>query len=369
MRVAIDATPLIGPGTGVATFVRGLLGALSGPGGPEFHPYALSFRGRAALPAMPADGGRQRSIPMPAGVLTRVWRHLPVPPIEWWTGAVDVVHGTNFVVPPARRAASVVTVHDLTSVRFPELCTPATLRYPALIRRALARGAHVHTISAAVAEEVIELLGAPADRVHPVHLGITPVTTGDPARGRRLCGAPRYILALGTVEPRKDLPTLVAAFDLLAAVDPELHLVVAGPDGWGADALRAAAAASHHGGRMHRVGFVDGGDRADLLAGAAVLAYPSIYEGFGLPPLEAMSAGVPVVASTAGALREVLGEAAVLVAPGDPEALAEAINGVLSDDDRRVALIGRGRARSAEFTWERCGAAIGALYEHAAASR
>jgi glycosyltransferase involved in cell wall biosynthesis len=300
-------------------------------------------------------------------VLRALWRRVDGPPIEWWTGPVDVVHGTNFVVPPTRDAGAVVTVHDLTPVRFPELSTPDTLQYPALLRRALRRGAMVHTPSAFVASEVVELLGAPADRVRAVHHGVPPVDAGDPARGRALAGGERYVLALGTVEPRKDLPTLVAAFDAVAAEDPDVRLVVAGPDGWGVAAYDRAVTASRHRQRVVRLGWVGGPDRSSLLAGASVFAYPSIYEGFGFPPLEAMAVGVPVVASTAGALLEVIGDAARLVPAGDVDALSAALVEVLSDDGVRQTLVRRGRDRVSAYSWERCAEGLLGIYREVAA--
>ncbi|HET6795120.1 MAG TPA: glycosyltransferase family 1 protein, partial [Acidimicrobiales bacterium] len=175
--------------------------------------------------------------------------------------------------------------------------------------------------------------------------------------------------ALGTVEPRKDLPTLVRAFDLVAGEQPDLHLVVAGPPGWGmADYERAVAAASHRS-RIVRLGYVSGDDRAALLASATVFAYPSLYEGFGLPPLEAMLAGVPVVTTDAGALPEVVGDAAEVVGVGDAEGLARALAAVISDEGRRGALIDRGRARTREFSWERSAEGLVGLYRDAAEDR
>lgn len=371
VRLAVDATALVGPGTGVAAFTRGVLAALAHRP-VEVRAYALSLRGRRALAqTLGAEVGiGVVSRPMAAGALLRAWAHLPGPPIEWFTGSVDVVHGTNFVVPPARRAGRVVTVHDLTAVRFPHLCTPTTRRYPGLIARAVATGAVVHTPSRSMAAEVVEWLGVPAERVVAVPNGVDRVDGGDADRGRRLAEAERYVLALGTVEPRKGLPVLVEAFDVLAAGHPDLHLVLAGPDGWGAEALRTAMAGAGAGARarIHRVGFVAGPDRADLLAGAALLAYPSLYEGFGLPPLEAMSAGVPVVASDAGALPEVLGDGAELVEAGSAEALAAAMAALLGDDARRRQLTARGRRRAASYTWDRCTDGLLAVYERARAA-
>jgi glycosyltransferase involved in cell wall biosynthesis len=309
---------------------------------------------------------------MAARPLRRLWLRFDHPAIEWWTGPVDVVHGPNFVVPPTRRAAEVVSVHDLTPVRFPELANRDTLAYPSLIRRAVARGAWIHTDSAFVAAEVVEHFDVAPERVVPVLLGLNPLPPdrcgADAAEGRRLAGGGRYVLALGTIEPRKNLPVLVDAFDHLASEDPDLRLVVAGQAGWGAEAFDAAVARCGHRERLVRMGFVGDEARAALLRGASVLAFPSVYEGFGLPPLEAMSAGTPVVCTDAGSLPEIVGDAAevVGVAGLDGATLAAALARVLNDEARREELVTTGRQNVERFSWERCVEALAALYRRAA---
>ena len=313
---------------------------------------------------MPA-GVRTATRPIPARVVRELWdRGVPRPRIEDWTGPVDVVHATNFVAPPAR-APVVVTVHDVTFIRYPELCTPDTLRYPRLLERAIARGAVVHTPSDFIAEEVREFFTIDADRVVPIHSGVPDVVRGDPAAGARAAGGSRYVLALGTIEPRKNLPTLVEAFDRVARHDDDLRLVLAGPPGWDADRVAAAISTARAGDRIVRLGFVADQLRGDLLAGATVFAYPSLYEGFGFPPLEAMRAGVPVVASTAGSLPEILGDAARLVEPTDVDALAAAIEDYASpqpDHPARADAITRGFERVSRYRWEHTAERLVALY-------
>jgi glycosyltransferase involved in cell wall biosynthesis len=371
MRIAVDATPLIGAGTGVATFTRGAIGALAARDDVSLVAYGLTARGRGALASVVPPGvALAPERPMPAGPLGRLWSRTDLAPAEWWTGACDVVHGTNFVVPPTRRAAAVVTVYDLTGVRYPELCAPASLRYPELVRRAVRRGAWVHTLATAIGEEVVELLGVPAERVRVVRSGLDAgARVGDAATGRAIAGADRYVIALGTVEPRKGLPQLVRAFDRLAAARPDLHLVVAGLDGWGTQAFGAAVAMARHGDRVRRLGWVDPAARADLLAGARVLAAPSVYEGFGYPPLEAMAAGTPVVATAVGSLPEVLGDAACLVPGGDVDALTAALGEVLDDDALAARLAAAGPIHAATFDWDACAAGLVELYRDAAAGR
>ncbi|MHB8464868.1 MAG: glycosyltransferase family 4 protein [Acidimicrobiales bacterium] len=366
MRCALDATPLLGARTGVATFTMGLLGGLAGRA--DLAAYALSWRGRSLLrEVLPA--GVTSGWAVPAGPLLRLWAHSDLFSAERILDLdedLDVVHGTNFVVPPAKQAARVVTVHDLTCVRFPEMCTPTSLRYPALVRRAVRGGAWVHTPSAFVAGEVCDVFGAEPARVRAIPHGVAPTPGGDGAAGRArahaLTGCERYVLALATAEPRKDLALLVRAFDALADDEPDVGLVLAGAPGWATAALDAALASARHVDRIGRAGYVSDDERADLLAGASVFAFPSRYEGFGFPPLEAMAAGVPVVASDAGAVAEVCGDSVALVAVGDADGFATAMAVALAGAPEIVA---RGRARAATFTWSRCADSMLELYRDA----
>jgi glycosyltransferase involved in cell wall biosynthesis len=337
--------------------------------------FAVTWRRRAMLDGRLPDGVNHHQRAMPARPLHALWAHRDGPPVEWFVGAADVVHGTNFVVPPTRRAAAVVSVHDLTPLRHPELCDAATLAYPGLIRRALRRGAWVHADSAFVAGEVVEAFGADPGRVRVVHPGVPtlpPVTDAEAEAVRRHVlppGTGRYCLAVGTAEPRKDLPGLVRAFGEVAASHADVSLVLVGPPGWGEDALEEAVAASPARERIVRTGWVEDGDLAALLGRAAVLAYPSLYEGFGFPPLQAMRAGVPVVATRAGSVPEVVGDGALLVDPGDAAGLAAALERCLVDDAARRDLVAAGSAWSARFSWESCGAGLEQLYRDAAGDR
>jgi glycosyltransferase involved in cell wall biosynthesis len=361
LRVALDGTSLLGTRTGVGHVTAGLLGALAPRPDLELVVFAVTWRGRHALAATVPAGVAAAVAPIPARLARTMWRHSELIRAERWTGRVDVLHATNFVAPPSR-APTLITLHDLTFARYPELCAGDVPTYPQLIRRALDRGATVHVVSDFVGDEVRAQFGLEPHRVVRVYPGLRSASRGDGAAGRQRAGADRYLLTLGTVEPRKNLPTLVRAFDRIAGAHPGLVLVVAGPDGWDQEALATATAAARHGGRVHRLGYVSERDRCDLLAGAAVFAYPSRYEGFGHPPLEAMTAGVPVVAGRAGALPEVLDDAALLVAPDDEAGLADALDRVLRDGTLADALVVRGRERAGRFSWDRMADELAALY-------
>ncbi len=373
MRLALDTTSLIGARTGVGTFTAELLARLAPRPDLDVTAFAVTRRGAKAMAAELPPGVTAVHRPMVARPLRWCWTRSDHPPIEWWTGAVDVVHGPNFVVPPARRAAEVVTVHDLTCIRFPEMCTPDVLQVPGLLRRAIARGAWVHTVSEFVAAEVVDAFDVDPSRVvavpngAPAFMSAAEALTA-PAR-HAIAGTDRYVLALGTLEPRKDIPTLVRAFDELADDDPELVLVLAGPDGWGAEQVTAAIAAARHGRRIRRLGWVDDRTRTALLVGAEVVAYTSVYEGFGLPPLEALASGTPVVATRAGALPEVLGDAAEWADTGDPSSVAGALRKVLDDPARRADIVETGHGRLAAYSWDRTADGVVALYQRAADAR
>jgi glycosyltransferase involved in cell wall biosynthesis len=356
----MDATPLLGERTGIGVAVDRFLRGLSGRDEMAMTGYGLTLRGWRRLAAQLPVGVAARARPAPAGALLRAWTAGNLPVGDWWTGPADVVHGTNFVVPPGRRAARIVSVWDLTAVRFPELCTPTSRRYPELVARAVGSGAWVHTGTEAVAEEILEHFKVNPERVRVVP---PPVDLVAPVAVPRV-GEP-YVLALGRTEPRKDLPTLVRAFDLLAGRLPAIALRIAGPPGWAEDAVMAAVNESQHRDRIRRDGWVD--DVAGLISGAEAFAYPSRYEGFGLPPLEAMAMGVPVVATATEALREVLGPAAELVQPGDVEGLAAALERVLADRARRDELVRAGRLRASGFTSERAALGLIAAYQDVAA--
>lgn len=373
VRIAVDATSLIGHRTGIGGVTRTYLHRLVRPG-LEVSAFAVSRRGAGPMLDELPPGVRAHRRPTVARPLRAMWRRGPWPPIEWWTGSIDLVWGPNYVVPPARDAARVVMVHDLTAVHFPQMCTRDVQQMPSLLRREILDGAWIHTPSQAVADDVVATLDVEPHRVRAIHLGGPraldgPTRTERAARGRRFAGVDRYLLSLGTIEPRKDIPSLVRAFDVIAPRRPDLHLVIAGPDGWGVDAVTEVIAASPNRSRIRRTGWLSDADRDDLLAGTTAFVYPSLLEGFGIPPLEAMAAGVPVVSTRTGSLPEILDTAAQWAEPGDVDSLVTAIETVLDQPEIARMLITAGHERLNHFSWDRSTDELVALFELARAAR
>ncbi len=362
VAVAIDTGPLYGPRSGVATAVDHLVRALREPPPPgssvaavEVVPFAVSFRARL-------DDGTRR-LPLPAAVAHRLWARANRPRADRWLRPAEVVHGANYVVPPTR-LPRVVSVYDCWFLRHADAVHPDVRRAAQVLRRAVRSGAVVHASSHATAAGVRELLGA--QRVRVVHLGAPPplpaaVDAAPPLPG--IDGAP-YVLALGTLERRKNLPRLVRAFDAVAATVPGVRLVLAGGGDDDRPAIddAIAALAPQHTRRVVLTGRVDDSAKAWLLRHAAALAYPSLDEGFGFPLLEAMAAGAPIVASNAGSIPEVAGDGALLVDPLDVDALAEGLVAVLDDSTLRARLAAAAPARLATFTWQRTADEMRRLY-------
>lgn len=350
---------MLGLSTGVARVVTGFRKHMITRQDPKIVDYAISLRGYKTV-------ARQQRFPAPAGLLTRAWMRCNYPTLDTFFGKdaprkADIVHGTNFVVPPTKHASRIITVHDVTPFVHPEWCTPASRRYTDIIRRAVVKGAHVHAVSQATADDLASHVAIDQDRIHVIYPGIdSPPVASSAIRTRP------YLLALGTIEPRKNYVTLIRAFDQLATQFPDLELVIAGSEGWGIDSVRTAIQYAQAASRICLVGRVTEADRAALLHHAEALVYPSLLEGFGYPPLEAMQVSTPVIAADLPALREVCGTAAIFASPEDPESLASAIAGVLEDSIAREQLVVNAKNHVTKFQWPNATSALVDLYQRIA---
>lgn len=291
-----------------------------------------------------------RQLPVPRKVLYETWHRWGWPAVERATGPVDVIHATGVAMPP-RTVPVVLTLHDLAWRHYPQSFTRNGLRFfAAALARAL-RDADLVLCSSEATRADALAAGFTAERLMVVPLGVRaePAAAHSVAAARARHGLKRpYVLAASTLEPRKNLPTLVEAVRRLGR--PDLDLVLVGPAGWQTD---EASLVAPLGDRVRVTGFVPAAERDALMAGAAVFCYPSLLEGFGLPVLEAMAQGAPVVTSAGTATEEVAGEAAVLVDPHDPAAVSAGLASVLEDPALAARLAAAGPRRAAEFTWAR----------------
>src|SRR2546429_4284895 len=342
LRVLIDGTPLLGARTGIGRYTSALAEELASMSDVDMRAVAFTLRGWRRLRTVLPHGSRARGMPVPARLLRRSWLRWPFPPVELSAGFSDVVHGTNFVLPAAARAAGVLTIHDLDFLDAPDFLAPGDVRLPELVRLSAHRAAVVCTPTQAVADVTAERLEIAPDKIMVTPLGVDPAwfTARPPseALAKRIGLPADYLLFVGAAGPRKALDWLLKAHEVTSDLPP---LVLVGP--------------GHHGvpDRVRSLGYLSDVDLRSVVAGASVLVLPSREEGFGLPVLEAMACDVPVVCTDVPALREVSGGHATLVPFGDSEAMGAALTAALDDRPTLATQTAR-RTHAAEFTWHRC---------------
>lgn len=372
MRVLVDYRPALRARTGVGEYVHELVRALRGPSGPAradaITLFTASWADRIdpAVPSRLAVRVVDRRIP--ARGLTWTWNRLGFPPVEWLAGDADVVHAATPVAIPSRRASSVLTIHDLHFLRHPERMAAEMRRdFPRLVRRDAARAGAIVVSSAYTAADVERTLEVPRARIHVCPPGAP--EWAPEVLARRAASAPSHILFLGTLDARKNLGVLLDAYDRLRQRRPDAPpLIVAGGATAAAAAWQAQARRLHLDGLTQWTGYVDEARRRELYAGAYMLVLPSLDEGFGLPVLEAMACGVPVVVSSGGSLPEVAGDAARPVAPDDVDGFRDAMDALLHPDVAAVAAR-RGLVRAATYRWDVCAQHCWRAYEAAREAR
>ncbi len=367
-RVSLDATAVPDRPGGAGHYILELARALATTGAVDLS--VVCRRGDAAR-WRPHPGSSAVTVVEagpPARPVRLVWEQVGLPRLLAGLG-VDVHHAPHYTMPHLSRVPTVVTVHDLSFFSHPEWHQPTKARFfRAAIRAAAARADAVVAVSAATASR-LQARVRPRARVHVVPHGVDHARfhpgaggEGDVAARARIGARQPYVAFLGTLEPRKDVPTLVRAFDRVADRHPDLMLVLAGARGWGTEAVEAAVGASRRPDRVRLTGYVDHADAPALLRGAAAVAYPSLEEGFGLPALEALACGAPLVTTTGSAMEEVATGAALMVAPGDVAGLAEALDALVSggpavEERRRLGL-----EVAARHTWGASAAAHAEIY-------
>lgn len=380
MRIGIDYTAAAWQGAGIGRYTRELVRATvaldtrrsyrlfyAAGGLPLGSTYVQELR------QLCAEHPHVRALPIPLSpkTLTRLWQRLRLPlPVELFTGRLDILHAPDYALPPTR-ARTLVTVHDLAFLIDPTWFVPAFPPYMnQAVPRALRRADLVLADSYATRDDLVRLLHADPAKISVIHLGVDPrfrplpPSEIEPVRQR--LGLPdHFALFVSTLEPRKNVVRLLEAFALLPGLmsNVDLHLVIAGRKGWRYEPIFEAVERLRLGQRVHFMNFLDDKDLPAMYNLAEVFVYTPLYEGFGLPDLEALACGTPVVTSAVASLPEVVGDTAVLVDPNDSASIARGIARVINDNRLAQRLRAAGPERARPFTWERAGREVLACYD------
>ncbi|HET6317871.1 MAG TPA: glycosyltransferase family 1 protein [Chloroflexota bacterium] len=380
MRIAIDYSAAVNQRAGVGRLVRNQVLALADVDQVNQYQLVYARPNRGTPPAYfpKARNFNRHEVGLRERWLTIMWHRARLPlPADWLSGPVDLYHSPDFVLPPLRRARGVLTVHDLAFLMRPE-CADARLRayLEEVVPRSVQRAEYIIADSENTRNDLVVLLGVNPDAVSVVPGGVeerfAPVTDGkalDAIHKRIGVGDAPFILSIGVIEPRKNLNRLMDAFRLLKEREigpPDLKLVLAGGHGWLVEGILQHHAKSPVRSDILMPGFIADDLLPALYSAASVFAFPSLYEGFGLPILEAMACGTPVVASKSSCLPEVAEGASALIDPDDTEDLAGALEQTLCNPELRTQLSEKGRARAAEYTWGRAARSLLNVYQKVA---
>ncbi len=370
MRVCIDVQSAVAQRAGVGQYTRRLvahLGTLAGAD--SLGVFYFDWKRKGLSFEAPGVGeGACRWVP--GRLVQQAWKRFSWPPYDWFAGPADVYHFPNFVLPPMRHGNMVVSIHDVAFLKFPEMAEKKNLHYLREKIQDTVRRAHaILTMSDASANDIRHFFPEAEGRIYPVYLAagpeFRPVASDAVEDVRRRLGLQRpYLLSVSTIEPRKNLPFMMDVFDRLQAFDGDL--VIAGMPGWKCEPIFERMRKARRSDRIRYVRYVDDAFLPALYAGASLFLCTSHYEGFGLPPIEAMACGTPVVSSSGGSLGEVLGKGACVLDTFELDAWVHVVGGILGDEGRRLALADAGRKQSARYSWTETARRTWEVYRKAA---
>lgn len=374
MRVAWEVTPLSVPPTGIGRYILGTLDALA-RARPDWEVRAVAVaeqegvdRVRASLAGMPPNVELRATVKSPAWLTRRLATDLGIRSLESFCGDVDAFIDSEWFRPRQRGGIRVALAYDLIPLLFPDWVSPRTRKaHLRSLRQIRSRADRIVSISDVTKRDLVEHLGIAADRIAVAYPGVGSEWHDATPQPPAVVGGRPYIVAVGTTNARKNLVRLLEAFPAIAAAQPDLDLVVVGAADVDEQAIRDAVHARGIEQRVHRLGYVTDTDLAGIVAGARALVFPSLYEGFGMPVVEAMACDVPVAASATLSLDEACGDAAVRFDPLRVEQIADAVLTLLDGRADVPDLVRRGRAHAGRFTWEAAGEEIARALEEAVA--
>ena len=372
-RIAIDYTPAYEQGGGIGRYVRELTAALAIEDPVTDYRLFVAGSKRERLPHPPGPNFDWRTTILTPRWLARIWQRAQLPlPVEAFTGLVDLFHATDFVLPPTLpRARSLLTVHDLSFIRVPDAASPSLRRYlEAVVPRSVERADHVLADSQATKDDLIEIYRTPPDKISVLYSAVdgrfgrvTDEMALHEVLDRHNLKDTKYVLSVGTVQPRKNYSGAIRALSKIRDQGIDLHYAVAGGRGWLEDEMYRSIRETAMEDRVHILGFVPDEDLPALYSGARALLAVSLYEGFGLPVLEAMACGTPVITSNLSSLPEVAGDAGILVDPLDTEAISDAIMRLLTDAALRQQLVAAGFEHVKRFSWASAASQLKSIYD------
>jgi glycosyltransferase involved in cell wall biosynthesis len=371
MHIGINYTAALRQGAGIGRYTRGLIDALARLD--QANRYTLLITGDSPqdrLPPFP-DNFQIKVLPLPERLLTILWHRLYLPLyVDVWAGPFDLFHSPDFVLPPLRNTPGLLTVHDLSFMMHPDGAVEKLRNWlNKVVPRSITRADHILADSHSTQRDLETALGVPPEKITVVGAGVEPrfQPVTDEAKLAQVRQTyklpPDFILGLGTLEPRKNFTGLIQAFNRLQVEFPDLHLVIGGGKGWLYEPILEAARQSPAAGRIHLIGFVADDDLPTLYSLARLFAYPSHYEGFGIPVLEAMACGTPVITANNSSLPEVAGEAALLVPAADTDALVGRIRELCVNPRLREACISSGFEQARGYSWEQAARNLLAVYK------
>jgi glycosyltransferase involved in cell wall biosynthesis len=377
MRIGIDARSVLKQRTGVGAYTYNLIQNLSCLDRENRYVLFYSHHKNLAshIPKIENPNFENRFFRIPNKLLNLSWGTIKLPKIDWLVGKVDLYHSPNYNLNILARGKSVMTIHDLNFLAYPQFTISSGRWHYAFKIKSYARKADaVIADSFSTKNEIIKYLKIPEDKIRVIHLGCAGAFQPLPDNERsgktnekfKIEGD--YILYVGTLEPRKNLQGLIQAYAQCRAKNDFL-LVLAGGKGWKYEHIFSLVDKLRLQDRVIFTGYVEEVDLLPLYQGASLFVYPSLYEGFGLPPLEAMACGLPVVVSNTTSLPEVVGDAGVYVDPNDIGQISDAIDTVLSDAELRRTLIRQGLERAKLFSWEKTAKETLRLYEQVVEGR
>jgi glycosyltransferase involved in cell wall biosynthesis len=356
MKICIDIQSAVAQRAGVGRYTDQLVRGLNQyTDNEELSLFCFDFKNQGT--PFDTENITQKKIRyIPGRVAQLAWKTIKWPPFNYFSGKYDIYHFPNFFLPPLSHGKSVVTIHDMSFMRYPEFAEEKNLRFLTRhVQNTVDKADAIITDSQFSADEICELMKIDSSRIFPIHLGINdgfsaPSTSTKKEKLARLKLNRPYLLTVGTVEPRKNIPFLIKLFEQMGNYDGEL--VIAGMAGWKCDDIITLMKTSSAASRIRYLNYVEDNDLAALYSGADCFITTSFYEGFGFPPLEAMACGTPVLSSSGGSLAEVLSSGASVIKGFNIEEWKSTLTKLLTDSAYNAQLKQKGPAHAAKFTWK-----------------